>query len=168
MRTRHFAIAALMTTVAAWPAWSSPGAGQDPHQHMQARGAKVMGFDQEKTAHHFYLYPDGGAIDVGVHDASDTTNRDAIRAHLPHIAMMFGKGDFSAPMMVHDTKVPGTDGLANMKDRIGYRYVETPKGGRVEITTTDADALAAVHEFLRYQIRAHKTGDSLDVKPRGA
>jgi hypothetical protein len=65
-------------------------AAQDPHAQMNQRGAHVMGFDQDKTAHHFLLFEDGGAIDVVVKDAADTQNRDAIRAHLPHIAQMFG------------------------------------------------------------------------------
>ena len=76
---------------------------QDPHQTMNDRGAMVMGFDQDKTAHHFLLFDDGGAIEISVKDPKDTKNRDAIRAHLPHIAMMFGGGDFNAPMLVHDT-----------------------------------------------------------------
>jgi hypothetical protein len=44
------------------------------------------------------------AIDVSVNDPADTKNRDAIRSHLPHITMMFGSGDFDAPMLVHDSK----------------------------------------------------------------
>jgi hypothetical protein len=36
-------------------------------------------------------------------------DRVAICAHLPHVATMFGRGNFEAPMMVHDRKdVPGT------------------------------------------------------------
>jgi hypothetical protein len=58
-----------------------PGAGQDPHTSMDERGAADMGFDQDRTAHHFLLFKDGGAIDVGVKDRSDTNNRDAIRSH---------------------------------------------------------------------------------------
>jgi hypothetical protein len=49
--------------------------------------------------------------------------------------------------------------MAARKDAIRYRYDETPAGGRVSIVTTDAEALAAVHAFLRYQIVEHKTGD---------
>lgn len=140
---------------------------QDPHAQMNQRGAHVMGFDQDKTAHHFLLFEDGGAIDVSVKDAADTKNRDAIRAHLPHIAQMFGQGNFDAPMMVHDTKhVPGTAALAQFKDRVTYRFVETPRGGRVDIVTTDAEALKAIHEFLKFQIADHKTGDSTAVKKR--
>ena len=136
-------------------------------QHAHDGGAAVMGFDQEKTAHHFYLHDDGGTIDVSVKDAADTQNRGAIRTHLPHIAGMFGRGDFEAPMLVHDSRdVPGTAVLATLKQRIAYTYVETPAGGRVDIVTTDPAALAAVHEFLRYQIREHHTGDPGKVTPR--
>jgi hypothetical protein len=126
----------------------------------------VMGFDLEKTTHHFYLYADGGAIDVSANDPSDDTNIKAARSHLPHIAKMFGEGDFSAPALVHATNVPGTADLARLKDRLTYRYEETPRGGRVNIVTSDADALAALHQFLRFQIADHKTGDAPDVRPR--
>jgi len=139
----------------------------DQHRQMNQRGAQVMGFDQEKTTHHFYLYADGGAIDVAVNDASDKTNLDAIRAHLPHIAMMFSHGNFDAPMLVHDTNVPGTVEMAKLKDRITYKYAQTSKGGRVKIMTTDAEALKAVHAFLKFQITDHKTGDSLEVSKPG-
>ena len=125
--------------------------------------AMVMGFDQLATTHHFRLYEDGGAIEVTVNDPGDVKDRDAIRAHLPHIAMMFGSGNFEAPMLVHDSShVPGTAVMAERRDRIRYTLVETANGGRVEIVTTDPQALAAVHAFLTYQVAEHKTGDSLD------
>jgi hypothetical protein len=134
---------------------------------MDDRGAAVMGFDQRRTTHHFLLFDDGGAIDVGVADASDASNRDAIRSHLPHIAQMFAAGNFDAPMLVHDsTSVPGTTSMTARRDRIRYQYIETPNGGRVNIATTDADALAAVHAFLRFQIADHKTGDPTTVRKR--
>ena len=102
-----------------------------------------------------------------VKNSADTRNRDAIRAHLPHIVEMFGAGNFSAPMLVHDSSnVPGTKAMSALKDRIQYRYVETPRGGRVDIVTTDRDALAAVHDFLRFQIADHETGDPATVRPR--
>ena len=138
----------------------------DPHAQMNMRGAEVMGFDQDKTTHHFYLYADGGAIDVSVKDTADTKNLDAIRSHLPHIAMMFGMGDFSAPMMVHSTNVPGTKELAANKDKVSFKYLETPKGGRLDIVAKDAATLEAVHKFMQFQITDHKTGDSLAVSKR--
>lgn len=139
------------------------------HQHGSAdqRAQAVMGFDQQRTSHHFLLFTDGGAIDVSVKDGSDGKNRDAIRSHLPHIAAMFGNGEFDAPMLVHDTQnVPGTATMAAKKAAIRYRYVETPNGGRVDIQTTAPEALAAVHAFLKFQITDHKTGDPLTIRPR--
>jgi hypothetical protein len=133
------------------------------HQH----AGSVMGFDQDRTTHHFWLFPDGGAIDVGVTDVADAKNRDAIRSHLSHIAMMFGSGDFTAPMLVHDSSsVPGTKIMTERKAAIRFQYVETLNGGRVNIVTTDAAALAGVHEFLKYQIAEHKTGDPTTVRMR--
>jgi hypothetical protein len=141
-------------------------AAQTHDQGVKERGAHVMGFDQDKTVHHFRLHPDGGAIDIAVKDGSDAANRDAIRSHLPHIAQMFGDGNFEAPMLVHDTDVPGTKQMAALKNRIRFVYVETPRGGRLDIVTTDAAAIAAVHEFMRFQIRDHKTGDTMAITKR--
>jgi hypothetical protein len=127
----------------------------------------AMGFDQALTTHHFLLFTDGGAIDVSANDEADVKNRDAIRSHLPHIAMMFGEGNFDAPMLVHDSKsVPGTKAMAKRKGAIQYVYVETAKGGRVNIVTSDPAALAAVHQFLKFQITDHKTGDPTKVRIR--
>jgi hypothetical protein len=132
----------------------------------QDRGAGVMGFDQDKSTHHFRLHADGGAVDITVKDAADAANRDAIRSHLPHIAQMFGAGNFDAPMLIHQAEVPGTGRMAALKSRIRFVYVETPRGGRLDIFTTDAEALDAVHTFLRFQIADHRTGDTTAVTKR--
>jgi len=137
------------------------------HAAMDGRGAKAMGFDQARTTHHFLLFTDGGAIEVSVNDVADTKNRDAIRSHLPHIAMLFGNGNFDAPMLVHDSKnVPGTKAMTELKSAIRYQYVETAQGGRVDVITSDPAALAAVHQFLTFQIAEHKTGDPTTVRMR--
>jgi hypothetical protein len=159
-------------------AWLALGAGAqsaaaDGRQQSARPGdqhaAMAMGFDQDKTTHHFRLFDDGGAIKVSVNDPKDVKNRDAIRSHLPHIATMFGAGNFDAPMLVHESaKVPGTTMMAARKEQIRYRYQETRTGGRVDIVTSDREALAAIHEFLRYQIAEHKTGDPTTVGPRGS
>ncbi len=144
----------------------TPPPQSEARRALDERGAHGMGFDQAKTTHHFLLYRDGGAIDVRVKSPSDTTNRDAIRTHLPHIAMLFGQGNFDLPHFIHATDVPGGATMKRLKDRISYTYRETPDGGRVDIVTSDPDALDAIHAFLRFQITDHETGDSLDVKTR--
>jgi D-Tyr-tRNAtyr deacylase len=40
---------------------------------------------------------------------------------------------------------------------------ETEQGARIRISTSNPEALQAVYDFLRFQIKEHKTGDSLDV-----
>lgn len=162
----NFALLLTVAFAASTQGQAQSTAAQDPHAQMNHRGAMVMGFDQDKTTHHFFLYEDGGAIDVSVKDAADRTNLDAIRAHLPHLVVMFGEGNFEAPMMVHGVSVPGTPEMKKVKDAITWKYEETVKGGRVNITTANPDALKAIHVFLRYQITDHKTGDSLDVTKR--
>jgi hypothetical protein len=154
------AVASLTLLFAAGP---SPSVRQDP---VQTRGAQAMGFDQDKTIHHFRVYEDGGAIEVLVKDAADAANRDAIRSHLPHIAMMFGSGDFDMPHFIHATDVPGSADMARLRERIRYTYVEMPQGGRVDVVTTDPEALRAVHAFLRFQISDHKTGDDVAARRR--
>lgn len=120
-----------------------------------------MGFDQQKTTHHFKLLPDGGAIEITANDPSDVATRDAIRQHVLKIAGMFTKGDFNVPMLVHGQKPPGTDTMEQLKSMISYRAENLPNGGCVHITTANSDALGGVHNFLRFQIQEHKTGDSL-------
>jgi hypothetical protein len=162
---RLLSVCCVLGSLAAVPA--SLVAPQDHHAPANQRAATVMGFDQDRTAHHFLLFKDGGAIDVSVKDQADTKNRDAIRSHPPHIAMMFNEGNFDAPMLVHDSKnVPGTKAMTERKGAIRYQYVETAKGGRVDIVTSDPAALAAVHQFLKFQIAEHKTGDPTTARTR--
>lgn len=120
-----------------------------------------MGFSHEKTTHHFLIRADGGTIQVTANDAKDTESRDQIQMHLAHITTMFAAGDFNVPMLVHDKVPPGSEKMAALKSEIKYTYEKLPTGGRVRIVSKNADALAAIHEFLRFQITDHQTGDPL-------
>jgi hypothetical protein len=138
--------------------------GQDEHhQGVVARGDTVMGFSHEKTSHHFRLYADGGAIEAEANDAKDTASRDAIREHLGHIVTMFAAGDFSAPMLIHSQNPPGIAEMKQLREAIQYRLGNTERGARIRITTKNAQALEAVHAFLRFQISDHQTGDSTEI-----
>jgi hypothetical protein len=132
------------------------------HDAVNRRGDHAMGFSHENTAHHFRLLKDGGAIEVEARDSSDAASRDAIRQHLGHIAKLFAAGDFDVPMFIHDQVPPGVPAMKRFKDEIRYRFEKTDRGGRVRISTGNAEAVKAVHEFLRFQITDHQTGDPLD------
>jgi len=142
------------------------GSTQD-HQHQSAlkeRGKQFMGFDQDATIHHFILTAGGGRIEVAAKSADDTKSAAEIRAHLRHIAHAFGDGDFSVPALVHDEKVPGVAAMKAAGAALTYIFVETARGAQVDITGSTPDAIRAVHEFLRFQIKDHGTGDPLVVK----
>ncbi len=133
------------------------------HAEVNKRGDKAMGFSHEKTTHHFRLFKDGGAIEVNANEAKDTESMNQIRMHLSHIAHMFSEGNFSTPMLVHHELPPGAKTMAQMKTEITYKFEEIKNGGRVRISTDNVQALAAIYDFLRYQIKEHQTGDSLEV-----
>ncbi len=130
---------------------------------MNRRGDRVMGFDHDKTTHHFRLLTNGGEIEAEANDANDTASRDQIRMHLSHIAKMFAAGNFNAPMLIHDQTPPGVPTMQRLKAHITYKFEETELGGRVRITTKDAEGLSAIYQFLRFQIKEHKTSDSLEI-----
>lgn len=141
-------------------------AAQDAHQQgVNERGDHVMGFSHDKSTHHFLLYPDGGAIDVQANKPEDTATLDAIRSHFTHIVRMFAEGDFSAPMLIHSQNPPGTEAMKKLRERIQYKLENTASGARIRITTKNAEALQAVHTFLRFQIKDHQTSDSTEVAP---
>jgi hypothetical protein len=133
------------------------------HAGVDARGDQVMGFDHAKTTHHFLLTASGGVIDVSANDPADTASRDAIRSHLEHIAKMFAAGDFEAPMLIHGRVPPGVPEMKRDGKQIAWTYEPTPAGGRVVATTKNPADIAAIHDFLRFQIEDHRTGDPTDA-----
>jgi hypothetical protein len=123
-----------------------------------------MGFSHLKTTHHFRLTSRGGSVEVLANDPNDSTSRDQIRAHLQQISKAFKNGDFSAPQMTHGRVPPGVPAMQRLKSEINYKYEEKKAGGIVLISTANPEALKAVHEFLRFQIDDHKTGDPKTVQ----
>jgi hypothetical protein len=145
-------------------AFPSASRAQEDAQHehqcdMISRGNSAMGFDAEKTTHHFLQNPSGGTIEVTANDPADTASREAVQQHLRHIAQRFKQGDFDIPMFVHDQVPPGVPVMKRLKTEISYEYVATDRGGHIDISTKNPEALPAIHDFLRFQIQEHHTGD---------
>jgi len=153
---------ALTTSVVAQQAANNESPAEH-HAAVTRRGDLEMGFSHEKTAHHFRLFKDGGLIEATANDANDTNSREMIRMHLTHIAKMFAAGNFDAPMFIHATNPPGVATMAELKDQIEYKFEETDGGAKVRIRTANAKALEAIHQFLRFQITEHETGDPVDI-----
>jgi hypothetical protein len=138
-------------------------AAQSHQAVVESHGEQAMGFPHDKTRHHFRMAADGGAVEVTMNDSSDKVNTTAIRSHLSHIAMMFGNDDFSTPMFIHDSIPPGVTKMKLVRSDIHYTYEEMPTGGRIRIKSDNPVAVAAIHDFLRFQINEHQTGDTLKV-----
>jgi hypothetical protein len=141
-----------------------PQMTQEQMKEMQMRGDKHMGFDHLKTTHHFFLAKDGGTIQVEANDAKDTDSRDQIRKHLQHISVMFSEGNFEVPMLIHEKTPPGTETMKKLKTEISYTFQQTDRGAQIQISTSNAEALQAIHEFVKFQIKEHMTGDPLKVE----
>lgn len=126
---------------------------------VQERGAspRGMGVDQETSVHRFDALADGGRIELqrGMDDSAGVAQ---IRLHLRAIASAFEAGDFSTPAFVHMREVPGTAVMAARRRAISYDYRDLPRGGEVRITTTDPEALRAVHAFIAFQRGDHRAG----------
>jgi hypothetical protein len=170
----YFGIALLSASAAIFSDMGIGGQGAQAAQQsntqtmncdgMNKRGDQAMGFSQMKATHHFRLTSSGGSIEIEANGAQDKATRDQIRMHLSHIAEMFSDGNFNAPVFIHDQTPPGVPVMQRLKSEIKYEFEKISRGGRLRITTSNAEALAAIQDFLRFQIKEHETGDSLEMK----
>jgi hypothetical protein len=122
-----------------------------------------MGFSQTSTTHHFILTESGGIIQVTANDPTNGDEISTIQAHMKHIAGMFSDGNFSIPHFVHAQTPPGVETMKRLQASIRYSAETLHDGARVKIQTTSPIALSAIHDFLRFQIKDHETGDPLTV-----
>jgi predicted Zn-dependent protease len=166
-----FLAVALAPLVTAQHQSMPPGMSHEEHlkqmsqeSEMKKRGNLAMGFDQDKVSHHFHLTRAGGSIEVGVKQNADEVSLKQIRDHLRTISQEFADGVFTSPIATHAEVPPGVSVLRQRKARITYAYEETPGGARVIVSTTDRTSRTAVHDFLKYQIREHATGDPVSVQ----
>lgn len=136
---------------------------KDPHAHgVDSRGDAAMGFSHQDTTHRFLLRKDGGVIEVMANDPKDEDSVTRIRTHLRHIAQAFAAGDFALPGFIHDRTPPGVETMRAERARIRYSFSEEDRGGAVRLQTDDPAVRRAIHEFLRFQIQDHRTGDPLE------
>lgn len=133
----------------------SHGTSDSAFAAVQARGKVAMGVDQYTSTHHFEALPDGGRIELQ-RDSDDSVGVATIRTHLQDIAKAFGQGDFTTPAFVHMQTVPGAPVMAAKRRVITYSFKPLPRGGELRITTTDAEAVAAIAQFMAFQRMDHR------------
>jgi len=158
----HFRLGTLAALVAVSPLYAQSTGTVRPRTPppdtgfaaMQDRGKKAMGVDQYTSSHTFDALPTGGRIEL-VRDTNDSVGVAQIRAHIREIARAFGSGDFTTPAFVHMQTVPGTKTMREKRTLIRYEARDGPRGAELLIRTNDAQALAAIHEFLAFQRGEH-------------
>jgi hypothetical protein len=157
----------LLTALCAMAQTTPPPmqSGQTHHEEVQKRGEAHagMGFSQTATTHHFILTAKGGIIQVTANDPKDRKSIGQIQMHFSHIAELFAKGNFAIPHFVHGGTPPGVKTMQKLSRQITYSNQRLDNGAKLVITTDSPQALAAVHDFLRFQISDHQTGDPLTV-----
>ena len=139
---------------------------EEHHEGVNERGAvdAGMGLSQTATTRHFILTANGGVIQVTANDAADKQSIEQVKMHFQHIGQAFANGDFAVPHFVHETSVPGVKTMKRPKKQISYIPENLDNGARLKIETKSPEALRAIHEFLRFQIADHRTGDSGKVE----
>lgn len=164
---------ALLTTTLTLTQHSAmpPGMSHEEHlkqlekdEALKKRGGEAMGFDQDAADHHFLLEPDGGSIQVTAKPGAAAEVIEEVRSHLRTIAADFKRGDFAKPFQTHAEVPPGVPAMQRLAATISYDYEDVARGGAVRMRTPNRDALQALHDFLRYQITEHHTGDPLVLK----
>lgn len=144
---------------------TQPAVDQDHHMAAVKRnGAEAMGFNQDKTAHHFRLLKSGGMVEVRAKDPSDRATIQAIQHHLKMQRQSFAQGNFDAPQHTHGQVPPGVPTMQELKSQIQYQFRQTAQGGQLRIWSANAKAIEAIHDFLRFQIQDHRTGDRMTVR----
>jgi hypothetical protein len=118
----------------------------------------------ETTRHSFRLFADGGAIELRANDAADQATIDGVRTHLQEIADQFAANDFGTPAFVHGRAPSGVAEMKQLHDAIAFKYESVKGGGRIRMTTANPEALAAMHDFLKFQVVEHRTDNSGKVE----
>lgn len=124
----------------------------------------TFGMPHTASTHSFRLFADGGAIELRAKSADDEDAVTTIRTHLQHVAEQFAGADFSTPAFVHGHSPDGIAEMAGLRKDISYRYESLPAGGRIHITAKKPQALAAIHDFLRFQVTEHRTSNTGKVE----
>jgi hypothetical protein len=123
-----------------------------------------MVMSHDSTRHSFRLFADGGAIELRAIDPKDSATIESVRAHLHGIAAEFTKKDFKTPTFVHGYTPDGVRQMERLHASINYRYEDVDSGARIRMTTSNPEALDAIHDFLRFQVIEHRTSNTGKVE----
>ena len=118
-------------------------------------GSNVMPFDLGQTTHVFVMTENGGIQQVIANDPNDSAQIELIRQHIQHEAMLFSAGNFSDPMTLHGSDMPGIKELTAGAAEIKVEYTELPDGAQITFTTQNISLITAIHRWFGAQLSDH-------------
>jgi len=133
----------------------SPPAPSTRQQEVRDKGAKVMPFSLDATVHRFDKTDTGGVQQVLVR-GKRSDQIDMIRSHLHEIAQAFQARDFSKPMHIHGTDMPGLETMkAAGPGELDVAYHELEGGAEIDYIGHTPRMIDAVHRWFDAQLRDH-------------
>lgn len=129
--------------------------GASRQEQIAQKGASVMPFDLDKTHHTFEQNSAGGVETVRALDPQDRPQIDLIRSHLKDEAVKFADGDFSDPISIHGTAMPGVSALSVAGTRLRVSYAELSDGASITYASDDPVLVAAIHDWFNAQVSDH-------------
>jgi hypothetical protein len=122
---------------------------------IEAKGAQVMPFDQNKTTHIFQTTAAGGVELVVAKDAQDQQQIGLIRSHLQVEATKFMQGNYEDPARIHGMDMPGLSELEVGYGRVQVVYADLPNGANITYTSSDPVLVEAIHAWFGRQLADH-------------
>ena len=137
---------------------------QAPRAEALSRNSQLLGFDLNKTNQHFYLYKNGGAIDISAKNIDDVGSIAAVRRFLEKQEKAFAAGDIELQKQVYTELPPSLLIIRKLKNEISFSYTSTDEGGALRMFTINNKARDAIHEYLKHEIKANQTDDPVTVQ----
>ena len=148
------------------PAWPAPEAtpstasvpgrtAPENRAEEPRRSPGLFGFDREAATPRIILSRTGGAIRVTVNDPEDAQMAGQIGIRLRNAATQFAHGNFSTPLQTYGQTSPGVRTMRQLHDKIVFTAHAIDGGGELILSSEDAKAVEAIHQFLRSQSQGH-------------
>jgi hypothetical protein len=146
---------ALLIAGTAIAAVALGGDGRTRQQAIAERGATIMPFSLDATAHVFDATATGGTQRVIADDPRDSKQIRLIREHLRNETVAFRRGNFADPASIHGQRMPGLAELRTGYTPVTVRYRELPTGAAIDYHSTDPTLIAAIGDWFNAQLGDH-------------
>ena len=140
-------------------------ASPTPDNDRGQRKTDVAANGEDSASYQFVVTRSGGLIRLTVDDPDNAEAAGRAQIDLREAAAQYARGEFSGEPATHGLTPPGTPQMRQLRNRIIYTEHAIQDGAELIISSTDARAVTAIHQFLEFQIREHQSGDWTAIRP---